>query len=244
MPSGQRCAWNGAARRETPLDARRWPAWPPRPWRSAAPQPPAAAAPTSSGPRELTFFVAIQPGGTIEEVSKRCSEGIGRQVHDHAGIPPHRRQPAARTAGPPARRRGPLDRHRRHGRDLDRRVRQRRLGRRVEGAAEEAGDRKGLPQRDRDRLLRGQALRGAVQHQHAAALVPQRPGPEAAHDLGRDDRRGRRAERSRHDPGPGQPLRGLHGLGQRADRERRHARSSPGRKRSSSNRGRPKRRWR
>ncbi len=27
-----------------------------------------------SGPRQLTFFVAIQPGGTIEEVSKRCSE--------------------------------------------------------------------------------------------------------------------------------------------------------------------------
>jgi multiple sugar transport system substrate-binding protein len=30
-----------------------------------------------SGPRELTFFVAIQPGGTIEEVSKRCSEESG-----------------------------------------------------------------------------------------------------------------------------------------------------------------------
>jgi multiple sugar transport system substrate-binding protein len=27
-----------------------------------------------SGSRELTFFVAIQPGGTIEEVAKRCSE--------------------------------------------------------------------------------------------------------------------------------------------------------------------------
>ena len=27
-----------------------------------------------SGPRDLTFFVAIQPGGSIEEVSKRCSE--------------------------------------------------------------------------------------------------------------------------------------------------------------------------
>jgi multiple sugar transport system substrate-binding protein len=27
-----------------------------------------------SGPPTLTFFVAIQPGGTIEEVSKRCSE--------------------------------------------------------------------------------------------------------------------------------------------------------------------------
>jgi multiple sugar transport system substrate-binding protein len=28
----------------------------------------------SSGPRQLSFFVAIQPGGTIEEDSKRCSE--------------------------------------------------------------------------------------------------------------------------------------------------------------------------
>ncbi len=27
-----------------------------------------------SGPRELSWFVAIQPGGTIEEASKRCSE--------------------------------------------------------------------------------------------------------------------------------------------------------------------------
>jgi multiple sugar transport system substrate-binding protein len=31
----------------------------------------------SSGPRQLKFFVAIQPGGTIEEVSKRCSEESG-----------------------------------------------------------------------------------------------------------------------------------------------------------------------
>lgn len=30
-----------------------------------------------SGSRDLTFFVAIQPGGTIEEVSKRCSEESG-----------------------------------------------------------------------------------------------------------------------------------------------------------------------
>ncbi len=29
---------------------------------------------SGSGPRELTFFVAIQPGGTIEKVSERCSE--------------------------------------------------------------------------------------------------------------------------------------------------------------------------
>jgi multiple sugar transport system substrate-binding protein len=31
----------------------------------------------SSGSKELTFFVAIQPGGTIEEVSKRCSKESG-----------------------------------------------------------------------------------------------------------------------------------------------------------------------
>lgn len=31
----------------------------------------------NSGPRQLTFFVAIQPGGSIEEVSKRCSEESG-----------------------------------------------------------------------------------------------------------------------------------------------------------------------
>ena len=35
---------------------------------------PAAAAPTDSGPRDLTFFVAIQPGGTIEKTSERCSK--------------------------------------------------------------------------------------------------------------------------------------------------------------------------
>jgi multiple sugar transport system substrate-binding protein len=31
----------------------------------------------SSGSRELTFFVAIQPGGTIEKVSERCSKESG-----------------------------------------------------------------------------------------------------------------------------------------------------------------------
>jgi len=30
-----------------------------------------------SGPRQLTFFVAIQPGGTIEKVSERCSKESG-----------------------------------------------------------------------------------------------------------------------------------------------------------------------
>ena len=37
-------------------------------------------------------------------------------------------------------------------------------------------------------------------------------------DLGRHDRRGREDRRRRADPGTGEPLRGLHGLGQRDDR--------------------------
>jgi multiple sugar transport system substrate-binding protein len=32
---------------------------------------------SEAGPRDLTFFVAIQPGGTIEKVSERCSEESG-----------------------------------------------------------------------------------------------------------------------------------------------------------------------
>jgi multiple sugar transport system substrate-binding protein len=32
---------------------------------------------SQAGPRQLTFFVAIQPGGTIEKVSERCSEESG-----------------------------------------------------------------------------------------------------------------------------------------------------------------------
>jgi len=32
---------------------------------------------SEAGPRDLTFFVAIQPGGTIEKVSERCTEESG-----------------------------------------------------------------------------------------------------------------------------------------------------------------------
>ena len=62
----------------------------------------------------------------------------------------------------------------------------------------------------------------AVQHQHAAALVPQGPRAEAAGNLGPDDRQWPKGCRKPADPGPGRTLRGLHGLVQRADRKRRH----------------------
>ena len=94
----------------------------------------------------------------------------------------------------------------------------------ITGRREGGGDQGRLPERDRVGLLRGRALRRPVQHQHAVALVPQGPRQAASEDLGSDDRRGRaaRTRQLRHDPGPGTPLRGLHGLGERADRERRH----------------------
>ena len=63
----------GDAGPDLPRRPRRWP-------RSGSP--PAAAAPTNRARRELTFFVAIQPGGTIEEVSETLLGRIERQVHD------------------------------------------------------------------------------------------------------------------------------------------------------------------
>ena len=48
-----------------------------------------------------------------------------------------------------------------------------------------------------DRDLQGQALGGPVQQQHPAAVVPLRPGADAAQDVGRDDQDGRAAGRSR-----------------------------------------------
>ena len=107
-------------------------------------------------------------------------QGIGRPLHDQARTAAQRRQPGARTAGPPARRRGPLDRRDRARRDPHREFANAGWIEPWKGKLKAAGDRRSLPQRDRNRDLRAPALRGAVQHQHPAALVPQGPGAEAA----------------------------------------------------------------
>ena len=40
-----------------------------------------------SGTRDLTFFVAIQPGGTIEKVSERCSRNREASTHQPEFLP-------------------------------------------------------------------------------------------------------------------------------------------------------------
>ena len=194
---------------------------------------------SGSGPRELTFFVAIQPGGTIEEVSERCSkESDGKYTINPEFLPTDATQQREQLV----RRLGAED----PSIDI--------VGMDViwtgefanagwveewTGALKKQVTEKVFPNVIETASFEAQPLRRPVQHQHAAALVPQRPGEKAARDLGRDDRTGRKAEGSRHDPGPGQPLRGLHGLGQRADRKRRHAdplRAGNGRPRTGADR--------
>ena len=84
------------------------------------------------GTRTLTFFVAIQPGGTIEEVAARCTkESDGKYTIKPELLPNDATQPReqlVRRLGAE----GPLDRHHRPRRDPDQRIRQRRLDRRVE----------------------------------------------------------------------------------------------------------------
>src|SRR3954454_10052996 len=58
---------------------------------------------SSGSGRTLTFFVAIQPGGTIEEVSKRCSEeSNGKYTITPEFLPTHasqQREQLARRLG-------------------------------------------------------------------------------------------------------------------------------------------------
>ena len=157
-----------------------------------------------SGSQTLTWFIFNEPSGSPQAAAEKCVEESNGEYKIEFEFLPATADGAARAARPPARRRGRLDRHHRHGRDLDRRVRQRRLDRAVPRRRRRGGDRGRLPERGRDGLVRGPALRGAALVQHPAALVPQGPGAEPAEDLGRDDRPGRRARARRGpDPGPG-----------------------------------------
>ena len=167
-------------------------------------------------------LVHRQPARRLDPGDREALHGrVERPLHGRRAAPAVRRHSATRAAGSPPGRQGLDHRHRRHGRCLDRGVRQRRLDQPVPCGAGQAGHPECLSERGQDRLLRGQALRRAVQLQHPAPLVPKGPGAEAADDLEPDDRRGREAGvrgKAGHDPGAGQQVRGLHGLGQRADR--------------------------
>ena len=126
-------------------------------------------------------------------------EAVGRRVHDQLRVPADRRRPAARAARPPARRRGQLDRHHGHGRDLDRRVRQRRLGRGVDRRGRDGRHRGRLPERRRDRRASRSKLWAAPIWTNTQLLWYRTDRvTEAAEDLGRDAQAGgRRSRRGR-----------------------------------------------
>lgn len=159
--------------------------------------------------------------------SGRGREGVlDRRLHDHHPGPPPGCRPAAHPAGAPSRGQGPRDRPDVARPTVHGRVRGRRLPRRGaagrQGAAGGAGH---LPGRHGRRHVEGPARRLPVLVQHPGPLVPQvlrgggRHRHVAAGDVGPDHRR-RQRER-RQDRRPGQQVRGLRRVDQRARRGRR-----------------------
>ena len=147
---------------------------------------------SESGPTKLTFFVAIQPGGTIEETAARCSkESHGRYEVTPEFLP----NDASQAREQLVRRLGAKD----PSIDV--------IGLDViltsefanagwiepwQGKQKEQATKDVFPSVIETASFEKRALRRAVQHQHPAALVPQRPGEEAAGYLGPDDRRWRK----------------------------------------------------
>ena len=136
------------------------------------------------------------------------------------------------------------DRHHRHGRDLDRRVRQRRLDQGVAGQLKPQVTKDVFPSVIETASFEGK-LYGAPFNSNTQLLWYRKDlvaKPPKTWDEMIDEAEAARG--SRHDPGAGEPLRGLHRLGQRDDRVGGDADPlRPGRP-STSSRSRPRRRWR
>jgi multiple sugar transport system substrate-binding protein len=168
----------------------------------------------------LNFFIFNEPGGGPQKVAEQCSKDSGgKYTIDFTLLPntadQQREQLVRRLGAEDA-----VDRPHRHGRGVDRRVRERGLARAGPRGPPAGAHRERVRERAGHREVRGQAVQRPDLVEHPAALVPQGQGRQGARDLGRDDRRGGRAEDD--DPGPGQPLRGPGRLGQRDDPVGRH----------------------
>ena len=134
----------------------------------------------SGGPTELSFFIFNEPSGILPKIADSCSKSSnGEYTVSFEYLPNEADQQREQLV----RRLGAQD----SSIDI--------MGMDViwtgefanagwveqwTGADETGRDRGRLPERRRDRPVRGQALGGADLDQHAAALVPHRPGPEAA----------------------------------------------------------------
>ena len=202
---------------------------------------------SSGGSVTLNWFIANQPGGSIQEIAKRCTdESNGRYKVDVQLLPSDATQQREQLVRRLAAKDSTIDIV---GMDvvwtaefanagwisqfpaaLAKQVTQNVFPNVVKTASFE-GKLYGAPFNSNTQLL-----------WYRKDLVPKR-----ADDLEPDDRRGREAGvrgKAGHDPGAGQQVRGLHGVGQRADRSRRARRSSPARRPSPWSRSRRRRRSR
>ena len=197
---------------------------------------------SSSGPPQLAFFVAIQPGGTIEATAERCTkEADGKYTIKPELLP----NDASQAREQLVRRLGAKD----SSIDI--------IGLDViltsefanagwiapwTGKEKEEASKDVFPSVLKTASFEGELYASPFNTNtqllwYRKDLVPK--PPETWDQMTRSRRK---TAGSREDPGPGRTLRGLHGVGERADRKRRRPRSSPGPKKSSSNRCRPKKR--
>ena len=139
-----------------------------------------------SGPTELSFFIFNEPSGVLPTIADRCSKQSGGEYTITFEYLPsdadQQREQLVRRLGAED---SSIDIM---GMDVIWTGEFANAGWVEEwtGQNEQVADQGRLPERRRDRPLRGQALGGADLEQHAAALVPHRPRQEAAEDLGRD----------------------------------------------------------
>ena len=141
----------------------------------------------------LKFYGGLDPDKTNVKAVKECSAQSKRQLHDRARPAGQQRRRVARAARPAPGGEGLRHRPDQHGHDLDAGVRRGGLAARAQGRREGAGHRRRAARAAEVGRVEGRRLRRAAEHERAAALVPQGPRPEAARDVGRDDRDGQEA---------------------------------------------------
>ena len=153
----------------------------------------------------------------------QLQRGEPRALQDRLPEAAERRRPAATADGAAAGRPRLLHGHPRPRRHLGGRVRPGRLDPAVDRHVQAAGHRRHAEGAVADRDLARAAGGGALQQQHSAALVPLRPGEDAAGHLGADVRRrpgaGQAGQAAPHRD-PGRPVRGHRRLVQHAGGQR------------------------
>ncbi len=201
-----------------------------------------SSASAANAPVTLNYWSFPDNSGAIQQAVDTCSAASGgKYTIVYNKLPTDADTSAPATGAPPGRARQ-LDGHPRAGRDVGGGDRAGGLDPAVDGRGQ-GGRREGHAADDAaDRDVARPAVRGPVQHQHPAAVVPLRPGAHPADHLGADDRRCRAAgqggQAALHRD-PGRPVRGRHGLVQLAGRQRGRQRPERQQHRAVARRPRP-----